>query len=208
MWSTSMGSNPSGDRRASESSFGSPSGGSPSGGSGHTPTSRSSSSGRAALPTPPSPARAAALRVATRSPDTHPSGATPRPGAKLPIILGVALVIAGVGVVGAVVLRGEHSSSDAPAPRAARATAALEIRSEPAGAHILVDGSPSGLRTPATLTGLSVGITVRIGLDRPGYEPASETVNLVDARPRTISLTLKQATPAPQSGEDQQRSRE
>jgi serine/threonine protein kinase len=212
MWSTSMGSHPSGDRRGSEPSGGSPSGGSSSGGagsaSGLTPASRSSSSGRAALPTPPSPARAAALRVAARPPDTHPSRVTPRAGAKLPIILGVALVLGGVGVVGAVVLRGERSSSDAAAPRAARATATLEIRSEPAGAHILVDGSPSGLRTPATLTGLSVGITVRIGLDRPGYEPASEAVNLADARPRTISLTLKQAPQPSQPSEDKQRSRE
>jgi hypothetical protein len=194
MWSTSMGSHPSGDRRASESSYGSS--------SVRTPATRSSS-GRAALPTPVSPARAAAQRgTGEASAESRATGPARRSSTRLPLVLGVVLVLGGLGVAGAVAMRGERSFSEGAAPRAGRATASLEIQSEPAGAHIFVDGSPSGLRTPATLTGLAVGITVRVSLDKPGYEPAAEAVNLSDARPRTISLTLKQAA------EVQQRSNE
>ncbi|HEY7372255.1 MAG TPA: protein kinase [Polyangia bacterium] len=195
MWSTSMGSHPSGDRRTSESSYGSH--------PGRTPATRSSSSGRAALPTPASPARAASPRgAAEETGASSPGGSARRSSTRLPLVLGVVLVLGGLGVAGAVAMRGERSFSEGAAPRAGRATATLEIQSEPAGAHIFVDGSPSGLRTPATLTGLAVGITVRVSLDKPGYEPAAEAVNLADARPRTISLTLKQAA------EVQQRSNE
>jgi len=203
MWSTSIGSHPSG-ARAAETSGGSR--------SGRTPPARSSSSGRAALPTPASPARAAARRAVSDALDSRPSGPATRTAARLPIVFGVALVLGAIGVVAAVVLRGEHPLADSPTARAARSTATLEIRSEPAGAHVFVDGSPSGLRTPATLPGLSVGITVRIGLDKPGYEPASETVNLADARPRTVSLRLKPAapehSPSPSPSNDKQGSRE
>src|SRR5947207_12273033 len=94
---------------------------------------------------------------------------------------------AGAEVTGTELTRTTGGAPAAPP----RATATLEIRSEPPGAHILVDGSPSGLRTPATLTNLSVGITVRIGLDKPGFGSASEAVSLMDAKPRTLSLTLK-----------------
>jgi len=193
MWSTSMGSHPSGDRRPSESSYGSS--------SVRTPTARTSS-GRAALPTPASPARAALRGTGGSSAESRATGPARRSSTRLPLVLGVVLVLGGLGVAGAVAMRGEHSFSETAAPRAARPTASLEIQSEPAGAHIFVDGSPSGLRTPATLTGLAVGITVRVSLDKPGYEPAAEAVNLSDARPRTISLTLKQAA------EVQQRSNE
>jgi len=185
MWSTSVGSHPSGDRRVSEASGG-------------TPAGRSSSGGRATQPTPTTPARAATLRAARDSDDPPAARPGRRSGRRmLPIALGIATLVGGVGVVAAVALRGERSFSPSSAARAGRATATLEIRSEPPGAHILVDGSPSGLRTPASLTGLSVGITVRIGLDKPGYEPASEAVTLADGRPRTVSLTLKQAPKGP-----------
>jgi serine/threonine-protein kinase len=203
MWSTSMGSHPSGDRRGSEPSFGPP--------SGRPSATRSTSSTRAALPTPVSPVRAAALRATGETSSARPAGAASRSGAKLPIALGVALVLGGVAVVGAIALRGEHSFSETPASRTARATATLEIRSEPAGAHIFVDGSPSGLRTPATLTGLSAGITVRISLDKPGYETASEAINLASAGARSVSLRLKPAAgtePGAKPSNDQQRSNE
>jgi len=191
MWSTSIGSHPSGDRRASEPSFVSPSGALPSGGSA---LSRSSSSGRSALATPSSPARAAsaALRGALDGSEVRA-----QPGARkstLPIVLGVGLVLGGMAVVGAVALRGERSFSDAPAQRTGRATARLEIQSQPPGAHVFVDGSPSGLRTPAVLSGLSAGTRVQIRVDKAGYEPATEQVTLNEGQSRTISLVLRGAT--------------
>jgi len=113
----------------------------------------------------------------------------------------VSLVLAGIGAVAAVALRGERSFSRAPAARAARAAASLEIRSQPPGAHVFVDGTPSGLRTPTVLTGLAAGSRVQVRLDKPGYEPVTEQVTLADGQARVISLTLRES-PAPQGGPD------
>jgi hypothetical protein len=73
---------------------------------------------------------------------------------------------------------------------AAHATARLEINSEPPGAHVFVDGSPSGLKTPAVLAGLTVGDEVAIRLDKDGYEPATRQLRVAE-RPPALSLTLR-----------------
>jgi eukaryotic-like serine/threonine-protein kinase len=174
LWSTSFGSHPSGDRRTSE------------------PSLRTQSGGRASTVTPPTPGHAAAaLRAAALDDaDARQERAARRSRGTMPIVLGVGLLLGAVGVVAAVALRGERSFSDSPAPRAARATATLEIQSQPAGAHVFIDGSPSGLRTPAKLTGLSVGSTVQIRLDKAGYDPVTEQVALKAGESRTVSLSL------------------
>ena len=59
---------------------------------------------------------------------------------------------------------------------------------------MFVDGSPSGLRTPAVLSGLSAGSRVQIRLDKAGYEPATEQVTLSEGQARTISLVLRGAS--------------
>ena len=187
LWSTSFGSNPSGERRPSEPSLGSSSAGPGSG--------RSSSGGRTAYVTAASPARAA--RADADASDAGPD-AGGRKRAALPIALGVGLVLGGIGVVALVALRGEQSFSDAPPRAAARATATLEIHSDPPGAHVFVDGTPSGLRTPAVLTGLSAGSSVRVGLDKPGYEPITEQVKLADGQTRTVTLTLRRSVEDPE----------
>jgi serine/threonine protein kinase len=191
LWSTSIGSNPSANRR---SASGQPI---------DVASGRSSSGARAELVTPPTAARAAtALRaVGHTSPGT--GGAAPRrSAATIWIALGVVLVVVGVGAVAAVTLRGERSFSEAPA-RLVRATATLEIRSQPAGAHVFVDGTPSGLRTPTVLTGLSAGRRVQVRLDKPGYEPVTEQVTLADGQARVISLTLRESPSAAQQGSNQ-----
>jgi eukaryotic-like serine/threonine-protein kinase len=177
LWSTSIGSHPSGDRR-SEPSSGSLSG-------------RSSSSGRSAIGTPPTPTRAAAAAVRAAVESTGGRGQPAARKSTMPIVLGVGLVLTGIAAVAAVALRGERSSSDSPAGRAARATATLEIQSQPPGAHVFVDGSPSGLHTPAVLNGITAGSKVQVRLDKAGYEPATEQVTLVEGQKRTLSLVLR-----------------
>ena len=76
-------------------------------------------------------------------------------------------------------------------------------RSQPPGAHVFVDGTPSGLRTPTVLTGLAAGSRVQVRLDKPGYEPVSEQVTLTDGQSRTISLTLRETPAAAQEGSNQ-----
>jgi len=190
LWSTSLGSNPSGNRR---SGSGAPTEG---------PSLRSSSGGRGTAATPPTPVRAAAAHPAA-SEGTGPRSAARRSAAKLPIALGVVLVLAGVGAVAAVALRGERSFTNTPAARSTRATATLEIRSQPPGAHVFVDGTPSGLRTPTVLTGLTAGSRVQVRLDKPGYEPVTEQVSIADGQARTISLTLRESPAPTEQGSNQ-----
>ena len=75
--------------------------------------------------------------------------------------------------------RHRRSSPPSPAGRAIRSGVlrpsarrarplTLEIRSQPPGAHIFVDGSPSGLQTPAVLTGLAAGRSIGSVSTRPG----------------------------------------
>ena len=146
--------------------------------------------------TPASPARAA--RAAVDASVARPETTGRKSSAVLPIALGVGLVLGGIAVVAVVALRGERSFSDAPSRAAVRATATLEIRSDPEGAHVLVDGTPSGLRTPAVLTGLSAGSSVQISLDKPGYEPITEKVKVADGQTRTVSLTLRKSAEDPE----------
>jgi hypothetical protein len=153
LWSTSIGSHPSGERRSDPSSFGAAPG-------------RVSSSARSAVGTPPTPTRAAAAAV-RGAVETGDRGQSAPRKSMLPIALGVGLVLAGIGVVAAVGLRGERSFSDS-STGGARASATLEIKSQPPGAHVFVDGSPSGLRTPAKLTGLAAGARIQVRLDKAG----------------------------------------
>src|SRR6185436_19800128 len=70
------------------------------------------------------------------------------------------------------------ASSGSSLTAVASAAAKLELQSRPPGAQVFVDGSPSGLRTPAVLSGLPVGRMVSIRLDLPGYQPVTEQARL------------------------------
>ena len=105
----------------------------------------------------------------------------------------VVLAVAVGLVVGGMVLRAERSTPDAPAAAAASGTATLEIKTEPAGAHVFVDGSPSGLLTPAVLKGLPAGRTVQLSLDKQGYQPVSQQATLEEGKSQTLSFTLREA---------------
>jgi len=189
LWSTSFGSNPSGNRRSSSGGSFDP-----------AAPGRSSSGARGAVVTPATSRVAVVAQAVGAAAEGQQDQGPRRSPAKGPIVIGVALVLAGIGAVAVVALRGERSFSEAPAARAARTTATLEIRSQPPGAHVFVDGTPSGLRTPTVLTGLPAGSRVHVRLDKPGYEPVTEQVTLADGQSRAISLTLR---PAPAPTKDQ-----
>jgi hypothetical protein len=97
-----------------------------------------------------------------------------------------ALVVAGAGA--AAWLSQRQSSAPAPAPAAA-SSGAVEIVSEPAGGNIFVDDDPSGLTTPATITGLRAGRAVSIRVDKEGFEHATLQVDVVAGQ--TLHRALK-----------------
>jgi serine/threonine protein kinase len=175
MWSTSFGSGATdpGDSRPS------------------APQQRVSTSGMR----PPEPQRATgdtAPRV--RRTGSLPAQPVAAPVAKgrMPLVTIVVLAVAAGLLVGGAVLRA-RSASDAPPAVAASGTATLELRTEPAGAHVFVDGSPSGMMTPAVLKGLPVGRNVQVSLEKQGYQLVSHQAVLEEGKSQTLSFTLREA---------------
>jgi serine/threonine-protein kinase len=103
--------------------------------------------------------------------------------------------IAALGLVAAAGIAFASLRGTAPAPATAEplTTGSLTIQSRPPGAHVLVDGNPSGLVTPATLQGLRVGRSVEIRLDKAGYTTTSRRI-AVTAGPSSHDFELAEAT--------------
>jgi eukaryotic-like serine/threonine-protein kinase len=94
------------------------------------------------------------------------------------------LIVAAAVVLAAVVPLGLLLSRPARQVEAPSAFGGIAVESEPPGAHILVDGDPSGFVTPAVLRHLPVGRTVQIGLDRGGYGLATRRIEVLPGEPR------------------------
>jgi serine/threonine-protein kinase len=129
--------------------------------------------------------------------DVSMDGMGAGPSARTPFekrlkFLAVGAALAAVAVVG-VSLRGEGGGPAAEDMALAATTGTLDIRSEPPGAHIFVDGNPSGLTTPAVLTGVKVGPTVEVRLDRTGFEPAVQRTEVRAGVTRPLSFRLVEA---------------
>ena len=71
------------------------------------------------------------------------------------------------------------------------ATGSLNIKSNPSGATILLDGTNKGV-TPATLTGISSG-KHKVVLKKGGYDDYSVNVTVSSGETETISATLSQS---------------
>lgn len=109
------------------------------------------------------------------------------------IMLAASLSAVGLLAVGGVLMRGAFLHPGAPATVSAPTTANLELRSQPAGASIFVDGSPTGLKTPAVLSGLPIGRTITLRLDLEGYTGVSRQTTLAAGQPQPLSFTLESA---------------
>jgi serine/threonine protein kinase len=132
--------------------------------------------------------------VSIAAPPNLAAGAAARGGATRIVVVGSLIAVAGLGAIGMVAMRGEGPRAGTAASAAAQATTSLDLRSQPPGASIFVDGRPTGLKTPAALDGLPVGRTVQVRLDLGGYSAASEETTLTAGQPKTLSFTLKSAT--------------
>jgi len=131
--------------------------------------------------------------VAIAVPSNVGAGAGARGGATRIVVVGSFIAVAVLGGIGALAMRGESLQAGTATSVAARATTSIDLRSQPAGASIFVDGSPTGLRTPAVLDGLPVGRTVKLRLDLGGYAAASKETTLTAGQPQTLSFTLESA---------------
>ena len=178
-------------------SFGAVASGSPVEGRGASPVGRSSSS----LRTDPSrvgvtqPGDLTSTRRVSilEPPEVAALGSPPRGRATRVVVIVSLIAVAGLIAIGGVAMRGQILHAAAPAGAPTQSTTSLDLRSQPPGASIFVDGSPTGLRTPAVLSGLPVGRTVTLRLDLAGYSGASRQTRLAAGPAETLSFVLESA---------------
>ena len=131
--------------------------------------------------------------VSVAAPSSVGAGVGARGGATRIVIVGSLIAVAGLGGLGALAMRGESHHAGTATFAAAQTTTSIDLRSQPAGASIFVDGRPTGLKTPAVLDGLPVGHSVKLRLDLSGYAAASRETTLTAGQPQTLSFTLESA---------------
>lgn len=111
---------------------------------------------------------------------------------KLPWVIGL-VVLAALGLGVGILLRGggESPKATAATPTAQVVKASLKIESQPPGAAISIDGEPTGLKTPATLSGLAAR-EVKVRLDLDGHPPRIDRLTLEAGQ--TVAKTYELAS--------------
>ena len=78
---------------------------------------------------------------------------------------------------------------------AAPGTGAILVESDPTGAAISINGEPTGLTTPATLTGITAhDVTVR--LERRGFVSVEQALEVPTSGTITKAFTLSRSQPS------------
>jgi hypothetical protein len=70
----------------------------------------------------------------------------------------------------------------------------LRIESTPAGAHLFVDGDPSGFTTPVVLRQLRAGRTVELRLVKAGYTTEARRIVVTPGESPAQTFTLREAS--------------
>lgn len=144
------------------------------------------------LATPPVPAAPSYgndtisdLKSEVRAHSRVPARASPHPA----VYLLAGLLVLGLGVGIAAFLRPTSNTREAERV----AFGSLEVKSEPAGAQILVDGEPTGLTTPATLRDLPIARPFEIRIEKKGYVVSPKTITLASSVLESQSFRLEPA---------------
>jgi hypothetical protein len=113
-------------------------------------------------------------------------------GKRRALMIGVATLAIGGLAIGGAALLSRAGAPDAASTVAPTALGSIEIRSDPPGAQILLDGSPSGRLTPTVVTGLPLGRSVRVELSKDGYGPTAVILHPEAERPAPHVVKLVQ----------------
>jgi serine/threonine-protein kinase len=113
--------------------------------------------------------------AAGSEPQSEPPRVVERPPSRAPMIA-LAVLILGA-IAGGILFFLSTDSSRSPKAAAAIEQVGVRVESTPPGAAISVGGEPTGLVTPATLTGLTAS-RIEIRLELAGYEPKLATVEV------------------------------
>lgn len=86
------------------------------------------------------------------------------------------------------------SSKHAVPPPIETVTGIINVTSNPADAHIIVNDTDTGFVTPAQITSLPVGENYAIRLEKENFSSAEKTVSLSTAEPVDVMFSLTEAT--------------
>jgi serine/threonine-protein kinase len=67
----------------------------------------------------------------------------------------------------------------------------IRVESDPPGAFIFLGGEPTGLVTPAVLSGLATGASLTVRIEKSGYAPWEERVRVAAGQPTPIRGALQ-----------------
>ena len=96
---------------------------------------------------------------------------------RVPLIAVALVVLLAIGGGLGFVLRSSPAAGTPAAAAAGMVRGSVTIESSPPGAAISIGGEPSGLKTPATLSGITAP-TITVALELPGHEPRSATIEV------------------------------
>lgn len=116
--------------------------------------------------------------------------AAPAPSRRPNAALIAGAILAVGGIVAAVIMLGGDSG---PTEGANVAVGILDVQSNPSGARVLLDGDPSGLTTPARVSGLRAGRRIDVQVDKPGYKAARQSAEIGAGSTKALVFQLEEA---------------
>ena len=156
------------------------------------PDPRSSGSiGGAPIPGATNAPRATPMAVAARmTPARMESSPAPRPSGSLrrQVIAGLASAL--IVMSATLFIARSRAKTEVPVVAPVITTASLTLTSEPPGAQIFIDGDPSGMSTPSTLTGLHARRPLEVRVDKVGFRPVTEKIELAPGETKSRSFKL------------------
>ena len=126
-------------------------------------------------------------RVTPSNIDSAPAPRGPAP-LRRQIIAGLATAL--IVMSATLFIARNRAKVEAPVVAAVVTTATLTLATEPPGAQIFIDGDPSGTATPFTLTGLRAQRPIEVRLDKTGFRPVIEKIELMPGETRSRSYRL------------------
>ena len=107
------------------------------------------------------------------------------------LVIGAGLALAFALAAGLFLMRGSGSTGATAAP-----PAPIQVRSQPSGARVLLDGQDSGIVTDGELAPPAGASRVLLSFRKPGYREESRSVTLPLARDEAVSVQLAPAAEA------------
>jgi len=136
-------------------------------------------------------------RLTGSSATPGPAAPPPRARSRGPLVV-AGLALAAAAAAGTVLYLRPPVTAAAVSPPSppAKVEGSVQVDSEPAGARILLDGSPTGLVTPATIMPVPLAQEHKLRLERDGFQPKEVAFTLTEQMAqKAVSASLMPVPP-------------